>query len=436
MAQYQPLSRDSRTGELCIEGVRLAELAARFGTPAYCYSKQYIVEAFSAYEQGLSGSGVSGLVCVSVKANGNLTLLSLLGRRGAGFDVVSGGELYRVVRATGDSSKVVFSGVGKNDQEIVTALRQGILMFNVESVAELARINSVSAQLGIRAPVAIRVNPDIDAKTHPYISTGLEEHKFGVPLGQALELYRCATEYPQLDFVGVDCHVGSMITDLSCFTEAFRKIRGFVEAVRECSPELKFIDVGGGLAVSYGGRDSVEELAPESYSIESYCNILRRELGGLGLTIVVEPGRSIFANSSVLLTKVLYLKPTSKKQFVVVDAGFNDLIRPALYEAYHGIELVNAQVAGASGKEGPVDVVGPVCESGDCFAHDRILPEVRADDLLVLKSAGAYGFTMASNYNTRPRPVELLVDGADVMVIRPRETVEQLLAGELEVFRG
>ncbi len=415
------LNRSRNGGELAIEGVALSELAERYGTPLYLYSKAGIKGAFNEFRDANWGS--PAIICVSVKANSNLSLLAVLARQGAGFDVVSIGELQRALTAGADPKKIVFAGVGKTDEEIIYALRSGILMLNVESVEELARINELAEGLGIQAPVAIRVNPDIDAKTHAHISTGLEEHKFGVPLTRAQDIYLSADQYPHLEFVGVDCHIGSMITDMEVFHEAFEKLARFIGKIRHAVPTLKYLDLGGGLAVSYKGENFA--------GVGEYSAMVRRVLSGLGMTLLFEPGRAIFANSGVLLTRVIFSKKTSRKQFVIVDAGFNDLIRPLLYEAYHHIEPVTVDT---SRERMHVDLVGPICESGDCFAHDRELQELRRDELVALCSAGAYGFVMASNYNTRPRPAEILVDGEHSHVIRPRETVDKLLREEIQAL--
>ena len=415
------LNRSRNGGELAIEGVALSELAERYGTPLYLYSKAGIKGAFSEFRDANWGS--PSIVCVSVKANSNLSILAMLARLGAGFDVVSIGELQRALTAGADPKKVVFAGVGKTDEEIIYALRSGILMLNVESVEELGRINELAEGLGTKAPVAIRVNPDIDAKTHAHISTGLEEHKFGVPLTRAQEIYLTAEKFPYLEFVGVDCHIGSMITDMEVFHEAFEKLARFVGKVRHAVPTLKYLDLGGGLAVPYKGENFA--------GVAEYSAMVRRVLSDLGMTLLFEPGRAIFANSGVLLTRVIFSKKTARKQFVIVDAGFNDLIRPLLYEAYHHIEPV---IFDSSRERVQVDLVGPICESGDCFAHDRELQELKRDELVALCSAGAYGFVMASNYNTRPRPAEILVDGEQSHVIRPRETVDKLLSEEVQAL--
>jgi diaminopimelate decarboxylase len=358
------------------------------------------------------------VVCFAVKANGNLAVLRTFVREGSGFDIVSGGELFRALAAGADPGKIVFSGVGKTRDEMVAALRAGILMFNVESPAELDVLNACAGALGLRARVALRVNPDVDPKTHPYISTGLKKSKFGIHIERSLEDYRRARSLSHLEVVGVDCHIGSQLTTVPPFVDALERVRTLVERLQREDFDIRYIDMGGGLGITYN-----DEKPPEP---SEYAAAIAEGLRGLNVTLILEPGRVIVGNAGVMLTRVLYLKETDEKNFVVVDGGMNDLIRPALYGSYQGIRAVVPR-----GGEGlTADVVGPVCESGDFLAKDRELPAVEAGDLLAIMSAGAYGFVMASNYNARPRPPEVLVDGKDMYVIRERETFDDLLRGE------
>ena len=411
------IARNS-AGVLCVEGVALPDVAARFGTPVYVYSEAMMLSALHEYQTALAG--VDATICVSVKANSNLALLGLLAQRGAGFDVVSGGELARVLRAGGDAGRVVFAGVGKTDAEIEFALASNIRMFNVESLSELERIQSIASAKGKRARVALRINPDVDAQTHHHISTGKDEHKFGVPLAEAILAYRSWANYPNLDFVGIDCHIGSMIRELSAFREAFVRIRGIVEELRSFLPSFSAIDVGGGLGVPYDGS--------KFPSVSEYIGTLKEVLGDLSCSLILEPGRSIFGPAGSMLTQVLYTKKSVQKDFVVFDAGFNDLIRPLLYGAYHAFEPV---VLRPDRGEVTADLVGPICETGDCFAKDRTIQRAERGDLYVCRTAGAYGFTMASNYNTRPRPPEVLIRGDQMIEIRPREKTEELFESEV-----
>ena len=375
------------------------------------------------------------LICVSVKANGNLSLLSLLAKEGAGFDVVSGGELARVQAAGGSPQRVVFAGVGKRDEEIRAALQAGILFFNVESVPELERIDQIAGELRVKAPIAIRVNPDVDAKTHAHISTGKEEHKFGISLAAAGSIYSENGRFPHCEFVGVDCHIGSMITDMSSFEEAFSKVMQFVSDIRPHVPSLRFIDFGGGLGISYGPAP-----APD---VAEFGRVASKACKSSELTAVFEPGRYIFGNAGVLLSTVLYVKESKHaaagnadagKRFLIVDAAFNDLIRPVLYEAYHSIVPLSLSSEPQS-RLLPYDVVGPVCETGDCFAHDRALPPLSRGERVALLSAGAYGFAMASTYNTRPTPPEVLIENGSARLIKPRRDVEELFADEKALLK-
>ena len=409
---------DYRNGELHCEDVALAELANRFGTPLYVYSRAAITAAYRAYANALEGR--TALVCYAMKANSNLAVLDVLARLGAGFDIVSGGELERVLAAGASASKVVFSGVGKSEREIEQALGADILCFNVESVAELERIDTVAQRLGKRARVSIRVNPDVDARTHPYISTGLKENKFGVSYGQTLDVYRDAARRPGLEVVGIDCHIGSQITEIAPYLDAAERILDLVEALEREGIVLEHIDFGGGLGIRYRS----EEPPPSSELVKAL--LARLDARGLGhRRVMFEPGRSIVGNAGVLLTRVEYLKHGEAKHFAIVDAAMNDLLRPTLYDAWMGVVPV------APGREATqiYDVVGPVCESGDWLARDRALA-LTPGDLLAVTSAGAYGMAMGSNYNTRPRAAEVMVDGRQAFCVRQRERIVDLIAGE------
>jgi diaminopimelate decarboxylase len=407
-----------RNSELCCEQVSLRALAADVGTPAYVYSKASLLESLAAYDRAFAP--VPHLVCYSVKANSNLGVLSVLARAGAGADVVSGGELFRARRAGIPAKKIIFDGVGKTREEMRAALEAEILMFNVESLSELRALDEVARELGVRAPVALRVNPDVDPHTHPYIATGLRTSKFGLPVAQALEAYEEAAGLKGVEVVGADMHIGSQLTTVSPFADAVARVASLVKALRERAVEVRLLDVGGGLGIRY--RDE----RPPTH--QEYAAVLLPALRELGLTVLLEPGRSIVGNAGALLTRVLYRKDTGEKRFVVVDAAMNDLIRPSLYDSYHEIRPVDAARVG--GPLETADVVGPVCESGDFLAKARELPQAEEGDLLAVMSAGAYGFAMASNYNTRPRAVEVLVDGTQYTIVRRRETYQDLVAGE------
>ncbi|AUL98855.1 diaminopimelate decarboxylase [Rhodocyclaceae bacterium] len=407
------LSRDPRG--LRLEGVALTDIAAAYGTPAYVYSLAALRAAFNAYRDALAGR--PALVCYAVKANSNLGVLSAFARLGAGFDIVSGGELARVLAAGGSAARVVFSGVGKSEAEMRQALAAGIRCFNVESAAELDRLSAVAQQMGKVAPIALRVNPDVDPKTHPYISTGLRSNKFGVAFDEALALYRRAAALPGLRVAGIGCHIGSQLLDGAPVVEAAEKVLGLVDRLAAEGIALEHIDLGGGLGIRY--RD---ENPP---TVAEYLGPLLSLFAGRREELLLEPGRSLVGNAGLLLTRIEYLKPGVEKNFAVVDAAMNDLARPALYDAWHEV----VEVAPRAGAARPYEIVGPICESGDFLAHDRRLA-VEPGDLLAILSAGAYGMTMSSNYNTRPRAVELIVDGDRVHQVRARETVEQLYAGE------
>ena len=409
-----------RDGVLYAEDVPLSRIAAEHGTPCYVYSKATLARHFRAYTEALGSH--SHLICYAVKANSNLAVLGLLARLGAGFDIVSVGELERVLKAGGDPAKVVFSGVAKQAGEMARALEVGIKCFNVESRPELERLNAVAGELGKRAPVSLRVNPDVDAGTHPYISTGLKDNKFGIPVDEALEVYELAASLPHLDVVGMDCHIGSQLTETAPFMDALERLLVLMDRLRERGIELDHLDLGGGLGVPY--RD---EKPPQPFD---YASQLLSRLscweGGEKLTLLFEPGRSIAANAGVMLTRVEFLKPGETKNFAIVDAAMNDLIRPALYQAWQAIIPVDTREARESAL---YDVVGPVCETSDFLGKERELA-IAEGDLLAVRSAGAYGFVMASNYNSRPRPAELMVDGDACHVVRARERLESLWEGE------
>lgn len=405
----------TRDGQLYAEGVALSDIAARFGTPCYVYSRAAIEQQFRAFDTAFGAH--PHRVCYAVKANSNLAVLNVLARLGAGFDIVSGGELERVLRAGGDPARVVFSGVGKSAEEMRRALTLGIACFNVESEAELERLNNVAGELGKRAPVSLRVNPDVDAQTHPYISTGLKDNKFGIDIRAAVTVYEHAAKLPHIDVVGVDCHIGSQLTELTPFGDALQRVLELVDALAACGITLRHIDCGGGIGIRY--RDEQPPTPAE------YVATLCATLAGRAEEILIEPGRAIVGNAGVLLTRVEYLKLNSHKNFAVVDAAMNDLIRPALYEAWMDI----VPVAPAAHATRDYDIVGPVCETGDFLGKDRTLA-IAAGDLLAVRSAGAYGFTMSSNYNSRPRPPEIMVDGTTAHLARRRETFDDLVSGE------
>ncbi|MGP0147186.1 diaminopimelate decarboxylase [Pseudomonas oryzihabitans] len=404
-----------RAGELHAEGVALSAVAQEFGTPAYVYSRAHIEGQYRAYTDALAG--LPHLVCFAVKANSNLGVLNVLARLGAGFDIVSRGELERVLAAGGDPHRVVFSGVGKTRDDMRRALEVGVHCFNVESTDELERLQQVAAELGVIAPISLRVNPDVDAGTHPYISTGLKENKFGIDIADAEAVYARAAELPNLEILGVDCHIGSQLTTLPPFLDALDRLLALIDRLAERGIVLRHLDLGGGLGVRY--RDEQPPLASD------YIQAIRERIAGRNLTLVFEPGRFIVANAGVLLTRVEYLKHTAHKDFAIVDAAMNDLIRPALYQAWMAVEPVAAR----QGDARRYDLVGPICETGDFLAKDRELV-LAEGDLLAIRSAGAYGFTMSSNYNTRGRAAEVMVDGDQVHLVRRRETLEELFAGE------
>lgn len=400
---------------LFAENISLAEIARRFGTPCYVYSRAALTDGYRRFEEALAGR--AHLICYAVKANSNLAILNQFARMGAGFDIVSGGELQRVLAAGGDARKVVFSGVGKTAAEMRAALEARILCFNVESEAELERLNGVAGDMGRKAPISLRVNPDVDPKTHPYISTGLRQSKFGVAYADALRLYRKAASMPNLRITGLDCHIGSQLTEQSPFVAAAEKVLALADALAREGIALEHLDLGGGLGIRY--RD---ETPP---SIADYASALTSAMKGRRETLLVEPGRALVGNAGLLLSRVEYLKPGVEKHFAILDAAMNDLMRPALYDAYHAIQEVEPRDTPAQRYE----VVGPVCESGDFLGHERDLA-IAPGDLVAVMSAGAYGMSMSSNYNTRPRAAEVLVDGTSAHVIRDRESVAQLFEGE------
>lgn len=403
-------------GTLHAEAVNLAELAAAVGTPCFVYSRQALTQRYQAFADALAGQ--AHLICYAVKANSNLAVLNLLARLGSGFDIVSGGELTRVLRAGGSPNKIVFSGVGKTVAEIEQALTADILCFNVESEAELVRINHVAGEMGKVARISLRVNPDVDARTHPYISTGLKQNKFGIAIQEAPALYAKAQALPHVQITGVDCHIGSQLTDTAPFADALARVLALVAQLRAQGITLHHIDFGGGLGVRYQ-----DETPP---AVMDYVKVIREQLGDLPYPLLLEPGRAIAAPAGVLLTRVEHLKHTEAKQFAIVDAAMNDLIRPALYGAWQRIEPVQPHSAGVTAQ---YDIVGPVCETGDFLGKDRTLT-LAEGDLLAIGEAGAYGFVMSSNYNTRCRAAEVMVDGTQWHIVRRRETVEELLALE------
>ncbi|MFZ3024144.1 diaminopimelate decarboxylase [Pseudomonas sp.] len=405
----------SRDGQLFAEGVALSAIAERFGTPTYVYSRAHIEAQYRAYADALQG--IEHLVCFAVKANSNLGVLNVLARLGAGFDIVSRGELERVLAAGGKPEKIVFSGVGKSRDDMRRALEVGVHCFNVESTDELERLQLVAAELGVQAPVSLRVNPDVDAGTHPYISTGLKENKFGIAISDAEAVYARAAALPNLQVLGVDCHIGSQLTTLPPFLDALDRLLALIDRLAARDIHIRHLDLGGGLGVQY--RDEQPPLAGD------YIAAVRERLGARKLALVFEPGRSIVANAGVLLTRVEYLKHTEHKDFAIVDAAMNDLIRPALYQAWMDVVAVQPRDAVAR----PYDIVGPICETGDFLAKGRELA-LEEGDLLAIRSAGAYGFVMSSNYNTRGRAAEVLVDGAQSFEVRRRESVQELFAGE------
>lgn len=411
-----------QAGVLHAESTALPAIAAQFGTPTYVYSKAQLLSNYAAYADACAGR--DALVCYAMKANSNLAILDILARQGAGFDIVSGGELLRVLAVGGDPGKVIFSGVGKTEEEMRLALEHGILCFNVESIPELHRLNEVAGSMGKRAPVSLRVNPNVDAKTHPYIATGLKANKFGVAFDDALATYRTAAALPHLDVVGIDCHIGSQLLDDAPLLEALDKLVELIDTLAHEGIHLHHLDIGGGLGVDYGEAGEAPPVPVGDYLGRLFARIDAwrvRSHDGRSIKVIFEPGRSIVGDVGVLLTKVEYLKPGAEKNFCIVDAAMNDMMRPAMYQAW----MKMAPVVQRDGNAAHYDVVGPVCESGDWLAKDRVL-DVEPGDLLVMHTAGAYGMTMASNYNTRGRAAEILVDGDKVYVVRQRELPQDL----------
>ena len=405
-------------GELYVENVSVRKICEDIGTPVYIYSHNSIRSNFLEYTQAFSE--IDPLICYSVKANSNISVLKIFSSMNCGFDIVSSGELRRVIAAGGDPSKTVFSGVGKTEREIKEALNSRILFFNVESEAELLKINEIAIAMGKRAPVAIRVNPDINPDTHPYISTGFEKSKFGIGVEKAADVYRQASRMRGIEIKGIDAHIGSQIFDLSSFSESIAKLVYLADRLRDDGMDISYIDIGGGLAIGYEN----EEIPPAK---SEYARVFEEHLRDTSYSLVLEPGRSMVGNSGIMATKVLYLKEGASKKFMIVDAAMNDLLRPAFYNSYHRIEPVLRK----DSKESVIaDIVGPICESGDFLAKDRKFPPVCPGELLAVFSAGAYGFVMSSNYNTRPRAAEVLVSGHEYCEVRARETFEDMLKSE------
>lgn len=412
-------SFEYQQGELYCERVPVSRIAKELGTPCYIYSHETLIRHFHAYDSAFKD--IPHVIAFAMKANSNLAILRLMAREGSGVDIVSGGELFRAMKAGVPASKIVFAGVGKSPDEIRDALKANILMFNVESAAEIRAINDVAASVGMKARIALRINPDVDPKTHPYISTGMKKSKFGIAADRALEEYKIASSMSHIDVVGVHAHIGSQLTDVTPFVDSLRKVVALIDTLKSHDINIRYLNIGGGLGITYS-----DEKPPLPQDLAHAISPLVK---GLGLTLVMEPGRVIVGNAGILVTKALYEKAGETKHFVIVDAAMNDLIRPSLYGAYHEIRPVNE--AAAHRPKQMVDIVGPVCESGDFLAKDRSLPNIQPDDLLAVMSAGAYGFVMASNYNSRPRVPEVLVKGGEFHVIRDRETYDDLVKGEI-----
>ncbi len=405
-----------KKNKLYAENVPVEKIAKEVGTPVYIYSYKTIQRHFQVFQKAFAKT--EHLICFSMKCNSNIAILRIIANEGGGVDIVSGGELYRALEAGVDPQKIVYSGVGKAEWEIEAALKAEILSFNIESEAELDLIAKVAKKVGKKAPISLRVNPNIDPKTHPYISTGLKKSKFGIDVKKALEIYKKAHKLSHIEVIGLDCHIGSQLTKVKPFIDALRKLKELIKQLGKNGIRIHHLDLGGGLGIRY--RD---EMPP---SPDQYAKAIIEEIQGMGITLVFEPGRVIMGNAGILVTKTLYTKKNSAKEFVIVDAAMNDLIRPAFYGSYHEIQPVIKK----NRKKKKSDIVGPICESGDFFAQDRHFPTVESDDLIAIFSAGAYGFTMSSNYNTRPRVAEVLVNGNQYSVIRERETLEDLIRGE------
>jgi diaminopimelate decarboxylase len=426
-----------RDGRLCCEDVDLERVAEKLGTPTYVYSASTILDHYTRLDAALAP--LDHLICYAVKANSNRAILKLLADAGAGFDIVSGGELFRVLAAGGDPAKCTFAGVGKSRQEIEYALDQRVYSFNVESEAELECIDRIASAKNLRAPIALRVNPDVAAQTHEYISTGSRENKFGIAVDELSAVYQCAAKLRNIDIIGVQMHIGSQITEAAPFANAIRKVAPVVRGLKS-KYGIKFFSIGGGMGIIY--RRALESGTgkwwhhhghePSAFSVRDYAEAIVSLLSDLDIRVLVEPGRFLVGNAGVLLTRIRYIKTTAAKKFAIVDAGMNDLIRPALYQSYHEIVPVKQRKSERKRKISKIDIVGPVCESGDFFALDRGMPELHERDLLAILSAGAYGFVMASNYNSRPLPAEVLVRGDKFTLIRKRQTWEDLVRGEVE----
>jgi diaminopimelate decarboxylase len=402
--------------QLHCEDIPIQQIAEKVGTPFYLYSYHTLVRHFTVFDDAFKG--IPHLVCYSAKANSNLAFLRLFVSLGGGVDVVSGGELYRALKGGADPQKIVFSGVGKREDEIEYALRSDILMFNVESSQELQVINGVAERIGKKASIAIRVNPDIDPKTHPYISTGMKQNKFGIDILRAPMAYQQASQLPNLEIIGIDCHLGSQLVEVEPFIEALRKLKRLVENLRNEGMEINYLDLGGGLGITYEDEEPPHPM--------EYASTLLEEIRGFGCTLILEPGRVIVGNAGVLISKVLYTKENEEKRFVIIDAGMNDLVRPSYYGSYHQILPVKEETR----EEIVADVVGPICESSDFLAKGRRMPNLRSGELIAVMSAGAYGFSMSTNYNSRPRLAEVLVRDNQMFVIRQREVYEDLVRGE------
>ncbi len=411
-------SFEYQQGELYCEQVPVSRIAKELGTPCYIYSYETLIRHFHAYDNAFKD--IPHVIAFAMKANSNLAILRLMAREGSGVDIVSGGELFRAMKAGVPASKIVFAGVGKSPDEIRDALKANILMFNVESAAEIRAINDVAASVGMKARIALRINPDVDPKTHPYISTGMKKSKFGIAADRALEEYKMASSMSHIDVVGVHAHIGSQLTDVTPFVDSLKKVVALIDTLKTHGINIRYLNIGGGLGITYS-----DEKPPLPQDLAHAISPLVK---GLGLTLVMEPGRVIVGNAGILVTKALYEKAGETKHFVIVDAAMNDLIRPSLYGAYHEIRPVNE--AAVHRPKQMVDIVGPVCESGDFLAKERSLPNIQPDDLLAVMSAGAYGFVMASNYNSRPRVPEVLVKGGEFHIIRERETYDDLVKGE------
>lgn len=405
-----------KRNRLYCEDIPVSKIVRDVGTPAYIYSLATLRRHFDVFDRAFDD--VPHFVCYSVKANSNISIIRVFANMGGGVDIVSGGELYRSLKAGVKPSKIVYSGVGKKDWEIVLSLEKKILMFNVESWDELKNINAIAGRMKVRAPVALRVNPDVDPKTHPYIATGLRQSKFGIDIDESLKLYKRAKKLKNIEIIGIDCHIGSQLTDVAPFVATVEIIAGFVRKLRKAGIDIRYIDIGGGLGITYRN-----ERPPDP---AEYAGAILSAISDLGVTLILEPGRVLTGNAGILVTEVLYTKETKEKNFFIVDAAMNDLQRPSLYGSYHEI----VPLARGDRKTTVADVVGPICESGDFLARDREMPILRRGDLLAVFSSGAYGFAMASNYNSRPKAVEVLVDGASYEVIRERETLKDIVRGE------